>query len=624
MVEQITDEINFHEFLHTMREVQDKTLGQLGKGLYSVAMISKIEKGERFPKKLERDRLVARLGVSGEGYEDYLSREEYAEWCLRQQLLGSIKEKKLRRTANLLMKYEQQPKMSKVSKQFLEAMRFMYLTLRGASPEELRPVIELAVSYTIPGVKARFPRTLLLSEQEINLLIEYVSLARHHDKDSKHKDWQLRRYDYIERYIQQSCIDEIGKAKVYPKLVYYICKTYLTGRMSKRALRECLEMCEEAITSLRKAKRMYYLVELLEIQKTLNEKALATEDFSGEKFDSREYIERNDEWLNMLVALYRKYDISPYMEDFVHLYIETESYNTNDVIRSRRKMYGLTQEKLAGDTCSIRTIQRAEGNEMTIQMYCLRGVFEKLGLCPEYIRADVIARDAEAMRVYHDVARYGNYKSVDKWKAALNKLESMLCMDILYNQQTIERSKVLIAECKKMISKEEAVERLKEILEMTVPLNGLFEAQDWYLTVEEITCLYNIAIRIDKSEPNEFLRFLRRYCHKIFSENRMYARMDVHSLVVTGVANYLGNIGEYVESIELNEKMIRSDLLNRRMFSLHKNLYSSCWNRYCDKNTNRFPEKHKEVHDTLVACTHLSTIIGDDILRNFFSNKLVD
>ena len=77
------DDINFHGFLAATRKLQNKTMPELGRGLYSKAMMKRIEDGERLPRKLERDRIVARLGVTGDRYEDYLCLDEYELWVAR-------------------------------------------------------------------------------------------------------------------------------------------------------------------------------------------------------------------------------------------------------------------------------------------------------------------------------------------------------------------------------------------------------------------------------------------------------------------------------------------------------------------------------------------------------------
>lgn len=620
------DEINFHGFLKAIREMQKKSLSTLGRGLYCPSMIARIETGERLPKKLERDRIVARLGVSGEGYEDYLSREEYTEWVLRQEILGCIKEKEFSTIEDLLERFAAIPKIGKVEKQFLEAMRFMYLKLKGESEEKLRPVIERAVSYTIPDVKKGFRKKLLLSDQEINLLIEYVSLYYYSDDESEQRDWKLKRYADVDNYVQQSCIDDIGKTKVVPKLVYYVCLTHLEKTVPVDEMRYCLNLCNDAIELLRDTKKMYYFIELLEMRQTLigliiDQDALLKED---EAEELKKVAVTSKAWAETLVGLYHKYEISPYMDDFTYLYIETESYNTNEVVRLRRKMYGYTQEELAKGVCSARTVVRAERDEISLQRFDLKGLFEKLGLCPEYVRANVISHDPEAFILRRKIARYSNSRDLEKWAPALDKLESMLNMDIIHNKQAIARSRVLLDEYTQKLSRDIVVERLKEVLEVTMPIEGLLKSKKWYLTVEEISCLHNIAVRIDKNQKNDYFMILNKYCEMTLNNQNVMKRLSVNDLLVTGIASYLGNLGEYVASTELGEQMIKINLASRRMRTLARNLYNTCWNKYNIDGTDRLTRDCEEVKETLSKCILLSEIIDDEKLINIFINKLND
>lgn len=53
-------------------------------------MITRIGNGERMPAKLLRDRLLSRLGVAPDGYENFLPLEDYKNWKARQQILRLI------------------------------------------------------------------------------------------------------------------------------------------------------------------------------------------------------------------------------------------------------------------------------------------------------------------------------------------------------------------------------------------------------------------------------------------------------------------------------------------------------------------------------------------------------
>lgn len=69
MPKYVKDEINFHGFLVATRQIHNVSLKQLAEGLCSESEMQRVEKGERLPEKLMRDRIVARLGISDDNYE---------------------------------------------------------------------------------------------------------------------------------------------------------------------------------------------------------------------------------------------------------------------------------------------------------------------------------------------------------------------------------------------------------------------------------------------------------------------------------------------------------------------------------------------------------------------------
>ena len=71
------DEIGFHTLLKSVIEVRDVSLEQACRGLISEGGLSMVISGERLPNYLVRNRIMARLGVSSEQYEDFVQFDEY-------------------------------------------------------------------------------------------------------------------------------------------------------------------------------------------------------------------------------------------------------------------------------------------------------------------------------------------------------------------------------------------------------------------------------------------------------------------------------------------------------------------------------------------------------------------
>ena len=618
------DEINFHGFLTACRTMQGVQMKDLTRGLYSKSMMSRVERGERLPKKLERDRLVARLGVSKEEYEDYLSREEYADWEIRQDILKSIEAKDVEKAEKKLREYEASEDLDKVERQFLEAMRFMVLKTKGASKEELRKTIELAVSYTIEDIENGFPEYLILADQEINLLIEYVSLHEYGRTEEECRQWRLDRYHDMIAYIEKSYMDHLGMEKVYPKLVYCICMEYSDNRGTIEEIKKCFKLCNEAIELLRDTIKLFYFVELLEVRQWLISRLLEEDGkvSEEEKTELQKLAAESREWREVLFEIAEEYQESLYMENFCYLYWEMESYCINRVVRVRRKMLKRTQSEVAGDACDIKTVRRTEQNTFSPQIHAVRGMFRNLNLCPEYARGNVITYDPEAMELRYKVLVYNNQRKYAEWEESLNELETKLSMEIVQNRQMIMRQRILLDSYTKKISQKETIEKLIEVLELTVSINKCYKLSEWYFTKEEINLIYNIALRIGNKRKNIYMNVLRAYCDMDIRERRLMNYVDGREAFLTGIANYLGDIGCYDESNEYCKMLVKQGIRLRRIHCLAQNLYFQCWNKYDLEGTATLSGENPEVAVVLRQCILLSGIMKDNSLKSFFEKKL--
>ncbi|MGN0505168.1 MAG: hypothetical protein ACI4FZ_01305 [Lachnospiraceae bacterium] len=117
-------ETYYGEFLKTQRNEKKIERSALGKGIVTANDLGRIERGERYPEKPTRDRLLARLGESGYDYECFLQPKEYEEWEERRNILDCLDDLELEKAEQLLLQYEQ--KMSekeKVARQFLYTMQ---------------------------------------------------------------------------------------------------------------------------------------------------------------------------------------------------------------------------------------------------------------------------------------------------------------------------------------------------------------------------------------------------------------------------------------------------------------------------------------------------------------------
>lgn len=96
----------FSVLLERLIAEQNIQAERLREGLCTASMMARIRSGERLPNKMMRDRMIARLGVSGERNEHLLNPEDYAQWEKRRDIVKSVQRKETKRAEELLAEYK--------------------------------------------------------------------------------------------------------------------------------------------------------------------------------------------------------------------------------------------------------------------------------------------------------------------------------------------------------------------------------------------------------------------------------------------------------------------------------------------------------------------------------------
>lgn len=602
------DETNFHEFIAITRKDRKAKLDTLCQGVCSLTMMNYIESGERLPDKLTRDRLLSRLGVWWDGYENYLSAEEYEDWLLRQKILECIEEKNVDEAYGYLKKYQEKNDLNMIAKQFVETMNFMLLQLSNASLEEQIASIEKAVSFTVAEQNGFLLENSLLSIQEINLILHYLVLEQ-----NEKTECMLQK---LLKYVEQMKMDDLSRTKIYSKVAYYYARQISVDKDINK-LQDALAVCDKAIEILRDNKKMYYLIELLEIYQIIAKRILQlkrTKNLEALK----EAIEIKQKWELLLKGLYQEYQVEPYMENFCYLYEETECYRISDVVRIRRKMLGMTRKELCEGICSIKTLSRLENGKYKTHMALVRELFERIGLCAEYTRARIITTNAQTLNMVEELANISNGEQYKEWGETLFKLETILEMNIPQNRQAIERNYLLYQLKKKLINKEEFVEQLVKILEYTVPSKALFDSKELFLSSEEKDCISSIATRNPVSD-NKYMQVISNICEQYEKEGlRIHTKW--YEFLADGLYSYFGNLGMYTKSNEISEKLMKICLINRRANMIDKNIYNKLWNSW-QQNMDESEIKSKE---NLERCIEMCELMKKENYRQFYKKKLTD
>lgn len=551
---------DFAKLLKNIRTEEKVSLDQLAMGLMSASQLVKIENGERPINKNIRDRLLERLGIAKELYENLLDLCDFEEWDYKKKILSAIQNKKIEDAYRLLKEYKAHLRENdRINHQFILAMWGEVLKQEGASKEKIAECYRKAVILTIPDAEKVWSEKRPLSVLEMNLLLETQT--------------------------------------------------------------ENLKICEKAIDKLRDAGRTYYLVELLEIEiqilETMPEDAVT------------EYLEKNGtdrinakELMSMIKKLYAEYEVPAYIQDCTYFYQQKWIFSMKDVLRTRREMFGLTQEQLCEGICSVKSLRRAEKGQTDMQRETLKKLLNRLGLSGQMQWSRLITSDREVIRMAEELADYINDRKFSVASKQLESLKSRIDLDIPQNKQYFLEKQALLEFEQGKVTREEFVKMEKEALECTLRAENLYRKENVYLTEREIICISNSWKGMEEKEKRESINLILRLYDNYALNNGLSQAISVYEIVTEAAVNELGNNGEHVRAEEIDRKSIKASLSCRRVWDIHYKIYDILWNekKLMKKSGKRV--SNNRMNTELKRCIIMSHYVKRYFYENVYKEKL--
>lgn len=609
---------DFAKLLKNIRTEEKVSLDQLAMGFMSASQLSKIEKGERPIDKDIRDRLLERLGIAKELYENLLDICDFEEWDYKKKILSAIQDKKIEDAYRLLKEYKAHLRENdRINHQFILAMWGEVLKQEGASKEKIAECYRKAVILTIPDAEKVWSEKRPLSVLEMNLLLETIIYGNNMD--------YLHKCRVLMEYIDTGYYDEIMKAKIYPKIVYYYLKKQILFKeyWNVETQTENLKICEKAIDKLRDTGRTYYLIELLEIEiqilETMPEDAVA------------EYLEKNrtdrinaKELMTVIKKLYAEYEVPAYMQDCTYFYQQKWIFSMKDVLRTRREMFGLTQEQLCEGICSVKSLRRAEKGQTDMQRETLKKLLNRLGLSGQMQWSRLITSDREVIRMAEELADYINDRKFSVASKQLESLKSRIDLDIPQNKQYFLEKQALLEFEQGKVTREEFVKMEKEVLECTLRAENLYRKENVYLTEQEITCIRNSWRGMEGKEKRELIDLIFRLYDNYALNNELSQAISMYEFIAESAVNELGNNGEHVRAEEIDRKVIKASLSCRRIWDVHYNLYDILWNENEIMKKSAKGVNTAEKKQGLICCIVISHFVKRYFYEDVYKEKLIN
>lgn len=609
---------DFAKLLKNIRTEEKVSLDQLAMGLMSASQLVKIENGERPINKNIRDRLLERLGIAKELYENLLDLCDFEEWDYKKKILSAIQNKKIEDAYRLLKEYKAHLRENdRINHQFILAMWGEVLKQEGASKEKIAECYRKAVILTIPDAEKVWSEKRPLSVLEMNLLLETLVYGNETD--------DLYKYRVLMDYVDMGYYDEIMKAKIYPKIVYYYLKKQILFKeyWNVETQTENLKICEKAIDKLRDAGRTYYLVELLEIEMQISE--IMLDDTFPEDFEKNEADKINaKELLSVIKNLYAEYEVPAYIQDCTYFYQQKWIFSMKDVLRTRREMFGLTQEQLCEGICSVKSLRRAEKGQTDMQRETLKKLLNRLGLSGQMQWSRLITSDREVIRMAEELADYINDRKFSVASKQLESLKARIDLDIPQNKQYFLEKQALLEFEQGKVTREEFVKMEKEVLECTLRAENLYRKENVYLTEQEITCIRNSWRGMEGKEKRELIDLIFRLYDNYALNNGLSQAISMYEFIAESAVNELGNNGEHVRAEEIDRKVIKASLSCRRIWDVHYNLYDILWNENEIMKKSGKRVSNDEMNTELKRCIMISHYVKRYFYENVYREKLAN
>ena len=631
----------FGYFLKEHRIKYAITLEQLSEGLCSASELARIEVGTRAAGKALQDRLLQRLGISPDVYECLLFQEDYIPWKKRQQLLYLTARGSREKAYRLLEEYREQYEVKaekdvdrRLERQFCLSMEAQLLQSGDVTevPDGIwqqekrqqekagdlfREALELTVNSPSEGIRGR-----VCSVQELNLLLEWI----YHERPQNWEEY----YREILYQIGDSRFDAVSRAKIYPKVVYYLCRDGLALRnwgLGEKA--DGLALCEEAMDRLREAGRLYYLWEILGMSEELAREIAAGQRAAGapgKAEEAEKKIQRWREQAEALEAVHGEFGVPVETRDFCWLYVEKEVYCINDVVRIRREMLGITRKQLCDDgiLCSEKTLRRLEDGGKKIQKGILRELLGRLRLSTESCRTELVTSDPEAVEIMSRVRIQMRNRDNEQATQSLEKLRGQISMEDPSNRQAWMRFQAVNEVHKGTITGEECVERVREALECTLPWEAAVRPGEKYLTNEEISCILNMTCRkkgMEEKKKRQIATLEEQY-RAYEREKLIFCFISMYEIVMGGLASELGNMGEYDRSDAISWTIIRECLYQRRTFGVHGGIYNIMWNNEQRQKEGIPIRQQRNLEKDLIHCIIFSELGIERYDEQFYRKKL--
>lgn len=256
------------------------------------------------------------------------------------------------------------------------------------------------------------------------------------------------------------------------------------------------------------------------------------------------------------------------------------NYNVGDIIRLTRMAMGISQEELCTDICSVQTLSRIENGKVSVKKKTYQQLMERMGRDGTKNYSRLATKDFELLDIMvevNDAIFRHEYEEADR---KLEILRNALSMEEEINYIFVKECEAIIDGAMGRITKEEELEILEELLELTLPNYKRYLDKVYPFMHEEIILLMNIGY-VYADLGHKELSIAIHYM-LIRSINMGYMEIEdsiqLSVMLTSSIARRYGGKGERNKAIAMCWSAIKKAKRNRLYTILPKCYGEIAWN----------------------------------------------
>lgn len=232
-------------------------------------------------------------------------------------------------------------------------------------------------------------------------------------------------------------------------------------------------------------------------------------------------------------------------------------YRTGDIVRLTRIANGISQEELSYGICSVQTLHRIENGKTRVKKELYYRLMERMERVPEKTYAVCVGKDLELLEErmkFEDCMNEMEYEKADEYVRIIKEKAD----DNLITQQYVQKAEALVEYHCKRIDGETLMERLEEVIGLTVPDYRDYLDKKYPFTEQELFCILNIAQKYTKLDKyDEAIQFYEKILECLNMEY-IFGGNITHLKIITlsGLARAYGSKKEYDKANELSKEAL--------------------------------------------------------------------